>query len=154
MELSLVDIPADDQPLPASARTSSGRLVTVVSRVTVEFDFGSSRLRPVYRKPISDLGATMQSSPNAVVLIEGHTDSVGKADPNVTLSLKRATAVKNELIRQGIDGNRIAVRGYGFTHPTAKNSTKEGRQRNRRAVAVVTVVTLAPDTPAPPNQPK
>lgn len=64
--------------------------------------------------------------------IAGHTDNVGAAQSNLTLSKKRAEAVKNYLSSKGIDENRFNVLYFGQTQPIADNSTKEGRQKNRR----------------------
>jgi OmpA-OmpF porin, OOP family len=69
--------------------------------------------------------------------IEGHTDNVGQADANQTLSEKRAAAVRQFLIDSyGINGARLQAEGLGQTKPVASNDTPEGRQSNRRVELV------------------
>jgi outer membrane protein OmpA-like peptidoglycan-associated protein len=69
--------------------------------------------------------------------IEGHTDSTGSADFNQTLSEKRADAVRDYLVNQGLDGGSLSAQGLGMDNPVADNSTPEGRQRNRRVEIIV-----------------
>lgn len=65
--------------------------------------------------------------------IEGHTDNVGAAASNQTLSEKRAAAVRQYLIdKYSIDGARLTAKGLGATKPVTSNDTPEGRQNNRR----------------------
>jgi OmpA-OmpF porin, OOP family len=68
------------------------------------------------------------------VEIGGHTDNSGSASYNQQLSEKRARSVYNYLINNGIQSNRLSIRGYGSEHPIASNDTKEGMERNRRIV--------------------
>lgn len=62
----------------------------------------------------------------------GHTDNVGKDAANQRLSEGRAQAVREDLIKRGIDASRIEAEGYGETRPIDTNDTEEGRQNNRR----------------------
>ena len=64
--------------------------------------------------------------------ISGHTDNVGSAASNLTLSKKRAIAVKDYLNRRGVDEKRFIVEWFGEDQPIAPNTTKAGRQQNRR----------------------
>jgi outer membrane protein OmpA-like peptidoglycan-associated protein len=66
------------------------------------------------------------------VLVEGYTDSVGKEDMNLALSLKRADAIKEKLVDKGINPQRITTKGYGEQYATADNNTIDGRKQNRR----------------------
>jgi OOP family OmpA-OmpF porin len=72
------------------------------------------------------------------VRIEGHTDSVGDADYNMGLSIRRAQAVKDYAVSQGIAANRLSIKGLGETDPIADNNTELGRKKNRRVEFVVT----------------
>lgn len=72
------------------------------------------------------------------VEIGGHTDNVGDAKSNLTLSENRAKSVYNYLIEQGIDANRLSYKGYGETKPIASNDTEEGRKTNRRTEFTIT----------------
>ncbi len=66
------------------------------------------------------------------VEIAGHSDNVGTDKINNTLSLERANAVRDYLISNGIEGERLIAKGYGKTKPLVSNDTEEGRQKNRR----------------------
>lgn len=74
----------------------------------------------------------MTDHPDLKFCIEGHTDSDGADDGNQTLSEKRAEAVRKELIKLGIDSNRLTSKGWGETKPVADNNTAEGKAQNRR----------------------
>jgi len=76
--------------------------------------------------------------PQLEIEIAGHTDNVGTAESNMTLSLNRAKSVRNYLISKGIDANRVSIQGYGDTQPIASNDSAEGRQKNRRTVVNIT----------------
>ncbi|HEX7666303.1 MAG TPA: OmpA family protein, partial [Polyangiaceae bacterium] len=66
------------------------------------------------------------------VRVEGHTDNVGKAAYNKTLSKNRATSVVTWLVKAGIDKSRLYAVGFGQEKPIADNSTAEGKAQNRR----------------------
>lgn len=79
----------------------------------------------------------MKAHPDLRIRIEGHTDNVGNAAFNQTLSEKRAAAVKAFLEKEyGIKGDRLEAQGFGDTRPVASNDTPEGRQSNRRVELV------------------
>ena len=66
------------------------------------------------------------------IAIDGHTDDVGSEASNIKLSENRANAVKNYLVKKGVDASRITVTGHGESTPIADNKTAAGRQKNRR----------------------
>jgi outer membrane protein OmpA-like peptidoglycan-associated protein len=108
------------------------------------FDFDKWDIRPSAEPMLQRVADVMKQYPNATVLIEGHTGSVGLHIRNITLSQKRADSVKNCLIKKGgIDGKRIATRGWAETKPVAPNKKPdgsddpEGRHRNRRVEITV-----------------
>lgn len=74
----------------------------------------------------------MVANPNVRVVITGHTDNVGSQKSNQILSLKRAQAVKNWLVKKGIASNRMRTVGRGQNEPVSSNDTDEGRAENRR----------------------
>jgi OOP family OmpA-OmpF porin len=79
----------------------------------------------------------MQQDPGLHVVIEGHTDSVGSHGYNMKLSQRRADAVRDYMVQQGISASRIETAAYGETRPVASNDTAAGRAQNRR-VDIVT----------------
>jgi len=74
----------------------------------------------------------LQKNPKLKIEISGHTDNIGTADHNLTLSGNRARAVYNYLVQHGIAAARLSFAGYGFTQPIDDNTTEEGRANNRR----------------------
>jgi outer membrane protein OmpA-like peptidoglycan-associated protein len=70
-------------------------------------------------------------------MVEGHTDDTGSVTANTELSLRRAIAVRDYLIAQGVAASRIDVAGLGPSRPAADNATADGRARNRRVEIVV-----------------
>ena len=74
----------------------------------------------------------MKKNPDLKVEVGGHTDSTGTAAYNMTLSVKRAEAIKDHLVTRGVDPKRLTTKGFGITKPAASNDTKEGRAKNRR----------------------
>ena len=71
------------------------------------------------------------ANPDVRVVITGHTDNVGSQKSNQTLSLKRAQAVKNWLVKKGIASKRMRTVGRGKNEPSSSNETVEGRAENR-----------------------
>ncbi len=97
------------------------------------FATGKAELRPESRPVLKEIAATMKDHADLNILIEGHTDNVGKAEFNLKLSDARAAAVKDALVRDfGIDEGRITTQGLGDTKPVQPNTTPEGRAQNRR----------------------
>lgn len=97
------------------------------------FDHDKSNLKPAAKSALDELAAKLKAffSIDAISVI-GHTDSQGTAEYNQKLSERRANSVKNYLVQQGIDGDKIEATGEGETRPIADNKTKEGRAKNRR----------------------
>jgi outer membrane protein OmpA-like peptidoglycan-associated protein/tetratricopeptide (TPR) repeat protein len=98
----------------------------------VFFDFDKSTLKPESFVELQQLVKLLKENPNLKVEISGHTDNVGNDDYNLKLSQARADEVKNYLVKQGIDENRIIAKGYGKNRPIADNNTEEGKAKNRR----------------------
>ena len=101
------------------------------------FDTGKSTLSPQANASISKLAQFLLNHPARNLSIEGHTDSVGSEAYNDVLSRKRAEAVKNALVAQGVGAERIVTKGLGKRFPIASNETAQGRQLNRRVEVVV-----------------
>jgi outer membrane protein OmpA-like peptidoglycan-associated protein len=80
----------------------------------------------------------LKSNPEQAITIEGYTDSLGSAAYNRDLSARRAEAVRDFLLQNGIDADRITARGLGEGYPVASNETEAGRQQNRRVNIIIT----------------
>lgn len=101
------------------------------------FDFGSDRLRGESTPTLSEIGDMLKAHADLKLRIEGHTDNVGDAAANQSLSERRAAAVKAYLVSKfGIDAARLESQGFGATKPVSSNETAEGRQNNRRVELV------------------
>ena len=86
---------------------------------------------------ITTLADFLISSPTIKIGLEGHTDNLGNVELNKTLSTQRASQIRDLLVKQGVDFERIRVAGYGGTRPKADNRTEAGRILNRRVELVV-----------------
>jgi flagellar motor protein MotB len=71
------------------------------------------------------------------VQLEGHTDNVGSAAANQTLSEARAKSVREALVKAGVQADRVQTVGYSFNRPMASNATEEGRKLNRRVELII-----------------
>jgi len=104
---------------------------TVVLR-GVNFEFNKATLTKDSERILWRAYNAMVANPDVRVVITGHTDNVGGQKFNQTLSLKRAQAVKNWLVKKGIASNRMRTVGRGLNEPVASNETDAGRAENRR----------------------
>ena len=98
----------------------------------VLFDFDSAALRSSSRTTLNELASNFARYPDNLLIVEGHTDSVGSDSYNQRLSEQRAANVADYLIDRGVAVNSITVYGFGEMRPKASNETAEGRQLNRR----------------------
>ena len=115
-------------------QTERGIVLTIGD---VLFATGKADLSPDANKSVAKLADFLKKYPNRNVLIEGHTDSVGKDDYNLALSHKRADSVKARLVADGIEAGRITTVGYGKKFPVASNDTKAGKAQNRRVDVII-----------------
>ena len=116
-------------------RESARGLVVNISDVL--FDTGQYTLKPAAREKLAKVSGIVLAHPGLNLQIEGHTDSVGSDQLNQTLSEKRANAVRDFLVQQGLPTTAISTRGFGKTVPVASNDTAAGRQQNRRVEMIV-----------------
>jgi outer membrane protein OmpA-like peptidoglycan-associated protein len=101
------------------------------------FETGKADLKPESTPVLKEIAAALKEHADLRILIEGHTDNVGAAASNLTLSEARAAAVKTALVSQyGADAARIETKGLGDTKPAVSNTTAEGRAQNRRVEIV------------------
>ncbi|WP_422349457.1 OmpA family protein [Flagellimonas sp.] len=99
---------------------------------TILFDTGKSSIKAESTSVMVDIIQILNEYPNAKFTVEGHTDSVGSAKLNQSLSEKRANSVRDFLIDKGINAGRLTAIGYGEDKPIATNNTRAGRTQNRR----------------------
>jgi outer membrane protein OmpA-like peptidoglycan-associated protein len=103
----------------------------------VLFKTGSADLAPGARERLAKVSGILLAYPSLHVQVEGHTDSVGTDEYNQTLSERRAGAVRDYFVQQGVPSDAITAKGFGKTVPIASNETAEGRQQNRRVELVL-----------------
>lgn len=115
-------------------QTERGMVLTLGD---VLFDTGRAELKSGAFSTVDRLATFLRENPERRVAIEGHTDSVGSDSFNLSLSQRRADAVRAALVSRGIDGTRITAKGMGEAAPVANNATAEGRQRNRRVEVII-----------------
>lgn len=101
------------------------------------FDVDQAELKPGGIQQLTRVADFLREQPERKLLIEGHTDSTASDEYNRELSQRRANAVLDFLITQGIEPTRMEARGYGEEFPVATNETTAGRQQNRRVEIVV-----------------
>jgi outer membrane protein OmpA-like peptidoglycan-associated protein len=118
-----------------ATRDSARGLIANMSDVL--FKSGSADLLAGARERLAKVSGIVLAYPSLRLSVEGHTDSVGTDDYNQQLSEKRAEAVRQYLVQQGISGDTIVATGFGKTAPIASNDTSEGRQQNRRVELVL-----------------
>lgn len=121
-----------------NARNTDRGLVVTLGDVL--FATGESTIVGANNSNLSRLAVFLNEYEDRTVMIEGHTDSVGAESSNMSLSQRRADAVKNYLVREGIAGSRLSAMGLGEGSPISNNATATGRQQNRRVEVVIAPV--------------
>ncbi len=142
--------PASNQGCPENQKQlvaiTQGRL-DIKERVF--FDTGKSSIQQRSFPVLDQVARVLVEHPEvAKVLIEGHTDDVGNAESNRTLSQQRADAVRAYLIMKGVDPGRLASQGFGPDQPLVPNTSPEARATNRRVEFIIQDVAQPPQ-PAP-----
>ena len=109
-----------------------GDNITLNMPGNITFAFDSSNLQPQFYPILNNVADTLNEYNQTVIEVAGHTDSVGDASYNQTLSVQRANAVAGYLSSRGVVQQRMIVTGAGETRPIASNDTEAGRAQNRR----------------------
>lgn len=114
----------------------------IVSLSDVLFDFGRTSLTPGAREKLSRLAGILTAYPSQFRLeFEGHTDAIGTAEHNLSLSVGRAESVRGYLLQAGVPPECVGrAVGFGADRPVASNDSPSGRQMNRRVEIVVNEV--------------
>ncbi|OGU48697.1 MAG: hypothetical protein A2080_13270 [Ignavibacteria bacterium GWC2_36_12] len=106
--------------------------VAVVLQGDTNFEFNKDQLLPNAYPVLNELAETIKRTPAKRWKVEGHTDAIGSESYNMDLSRRRAQAVVNYLVSQGVNNSQLEVVPLGESQPIATNDTQEGRAMNRR----------------------
>ena len=141
LELRYRFLPAPPPPPPAPVVAAAPPPAPAVKKKIVlrgvNFDFDKAVIRPDAMPILDEAANTLKEYGDVSVSVDGYTDSIGSDAYNERLSVRRATAVKQYLERQGVAASRMSVRGFGMSNPVASNATPEGRAQNRRVELIV-----------------
>jgi OOP family OmpA-OmpF porin len=118
-------------PIPPEIKKEVTEQIDYTAK-NILFALGSNRLAPSSLTPLADLAALLVAHPEWQLTIEGYTDNEGSPGQNQALSQQRADAVKNFLVKKGVQADRLIATGHGKDHPIADNATTAGRSANRR----------------------
>ena len=155
---STLDVTDDcpDEPGPTAERGcprvyQDVQVTTTHIRITQTVHFATDRatILPESFNLLNTVAQVMADFPSVAVEVQGHTDSRGSDRHNQDLSQRRADAVRDYLVGQGVAAGRMTSRGYGETRPIESNGTREGRARNRRVEFLRTDPGAAPPVAVP-----
>lgn len=124
----------------AAGKLAEGKFLyeTVLSDDKVKFGFDKAELSDEAKAALDEFATKLRGdNANVYIEIQGHTDNVGSDDYNFKLGEQRGEVVRRYLSLKGVPLHRMSVISYGETEPVADNSTREGRNQNRRVVLVV-----------------
>lgn len=126
LERQVTDLQAEE--------TERGLVLTLGA---VLFETSKANLQSGAQRTVQKVADFLNQYPERNILIEGFTDSQGGDDYNQQLSENRAKAVRDELVKDGVNAGRIDTQGYGEQYPVASNDNAAGRQQNRRVEIVI-----------------
>ncbi len=121
--------------------TRSGNSIVLNMPGNITFDTASSNISADFYRVLGSVAKVINEYEKTYVDIYGHTDSVGKASYNMSLSQQRADSVSRYLQTRQVLPQRIITRGLGEDHPIASNTTEHGRSQNRRVEIRLTPLT-------------
>jgi len=131
---------AKEAELAASAKCQSD-LNSAMLNKSIHFRTNSATIKSESFDLLGSIANVMKACSQQIsakgITINGHTDSRGAESYNLSLSNRRAEAVKKYLVTQGVDGQQLKSIGHGESQPIADNSTKEGRAKNRRITFII-----------------
>ena len=134
-ELRIVEVAAMQQVVSANQLLDELQRNGFIA-LYISFDTGKADLKADGQAAVTEIVNLLRSSPDLRIAIEGHTDNVGQATANKTLSERRAQSVMNAIVAAGIDAQRLSASGFGQERPIADNRSEDGRAKNRRVELV------------------
>lgn len=133
----------DKQAKKIDEEVEDAKVVRVEEGINLTFDsgilfgFDKSDLNPNAKDNVAKLARILNEYPDTRLTIQGHTDNKGDDNYNQQLSGKRANAVRDYLIANGVKGGRLNTASYGESAPIASNDTEAGRAQNRRVEVII-----------------
>ena len=149
-----VNAAAENDPLPAATTPKTSLLLpqnvsadrhdcrelgAASQSINIPFDYASSSLNQAILPALESFALRLRSCPSTKVIIEGHTDSDGRAAWNQSLSVHRAKAVLEHLVYAGVQPSQLSAIGFGQSRPYAPNVSTKNKRSNRRVALVVDV---------------
>jgi len=128
-------VKAESAPTPAIKAKPQSAVFNLSSAAA--FELSGYELSAEGKAEVKAFSAKLEGHDVDKIVVEGYTDSTGDAAFNQQLSEKRANAVKDEMVKNGVDASLITVIGHGESNPIADNSTRAGRAQNRRVTVSV-----------------
>jgi len=122
--------PPPTPPPPPPAPPAARRKIETLTGPS--FEFNKATLTPEGRVHVEHAIVIMKGEPALVVVVEGHTDSIGSDAYNMKLSQRRADTVRDYMVKNGVSPSRIKTEAFGKTKPIASNKAAAGRAQNRR----------------------
>lgn len=125
------------EKIAETKRTDAGLVTKLKSDIL--FETGKADLKDQAKGDLAQMATIMKKYPENVLAIKGYTDNTGSNKINESLSARRAVAVKDQLVANGIPVAVVSTQGLGPVSPVGDNSTSDGRKKNRRVEIEVTV---------------
>lgn len=101
-------------------------------KFAILFEFNKDRVRPMYHESLLRLANLLKEHDCLKLVIQGHTDIIGRDNYNLKLSVRRANSVMKELLKLGVNKDQLSIQGFGKRQPETSNNTAAGRAKNRR----------------------
>jgi outer membrane protein OmpA-like peptidoglycan-associated protein len=130
-------------------KTAMGLVMTLGSD-SIRFDFDKATLRPGNREVLSRIAGVLMTLKGYQIYVYGYTDDIGTEQYNQKLSERRAEAVRDYMVKAGLETNIISTKGYGESDPLAKGDSAQARAKNRRVEIGIVDSVLRMQGVAPP----